>query len=161
MTHLLTVLTRLTINLEYLPIMLTAVAAVFTGLYWWNARRSFRLELDRVVLWFMLEGGVKKKRYKEQVQEHIREFADRNTPDLSNAKNRDFMKGIAEYSEREEAISQMGADVASLDTLVSKKLRKRLKAIKRKQEESTSDLRNHLNKKDLDNGKTERRENEE
>ncbi len=161
MAHLLTVLARLSIVLEYLPITLTAVVAVFTGLYWWNARRSFRLELDRVVLWFMLEGGVKKKRYKEQAQEYMRELADRNTLDLSNAKNRDSMKGIAEYSEREEVISQMGADITFLDTLVSKKLRERLKTLEKKQEESTSDLRNHLNKKHLNNGKTERRENEE
>lgn len=126
MTHLLTVLARLSINLEYLPIVLIAVAVVFTVLYWWNARRAFRLELDRVVLWFMLEGGVKKKRYKEQAQEYITELA----------------------------------DIPFLDTLLSKKLRKRLKTLEKKQEESTSDLRNHLDKKDLDDDKTEGSQNE-
>ena len=120
MAHLLTVLARLAIDLEYLPIVLIAVAVVFTVLYWWNARRAFRLELDRVVLWFMLEGGVEKKRYKEQAQEYIGE----------------------------------SADIAFLDTLVSKKLRKRLKTLEKKQEESASDLRNHLNKKNLNNDKT-------
>lgn len=38
--------------MDYINIALLALVAVFTGLYWWDARRAFLLELDRVVLWF-------------------------------------------------------------------------------------------------------------
>ncbi len=39
--------------MNYINIALLALVVIFTGLYWWDARRAFLL--DRVVLWFRLE----------------------------------------------------------------------------------------------------------
>ncbi len=36
--------------MNYTNIALLALVAVFAGLYWWDIRRAFLLELDRVVL---------------------------------------------------------------------------------------------------------------
>jgi len=51
--------------MNYINIVLLALVAVFTGLYWWDARRAFLLELDRVVLWFRLEESEKKQRFQK------------------------------------------------------------------------------------------------
>lgn len=40
---------------KQIVVILTGLVAFFTGLYWWNARRAFLLELDRVLLWVRLE----------------------------------------------------------------------------------------------------------
>lgn len=42
-------------TMNYVNIAILALVAVFTGLYWWDAKRTFLLELGRVVLWFRLE----------------------------------------------------------------------------------------------------------
>ena len=39
---------------EQIVVIFTGLMALFTGLYWWNTRRAFLLELDRVFLWFKL-----------------------------------------------------------------------------------------------------------
>lgn len=133
---------------EWINVILTALVALFTGLYWWNARRSFLLELDRVVLWFRLEEeeDIKKGELNELIDEGIDKIIDEGIdkstePDelvrellkIRRGKMQEKLRKEVRKKVREElAIDKIASDSAFFDTLKSKSLGDRLKKYKKK-----------------------------
>ncbi len=160
LSYLTTILHDLTIILNswsnYLPVFLTGLVVVFTALYWWNARRAFLLELDRVLLWFRLEQEITDeetdKILDEEVDEYvIDEMIDKETDkkiDESTLKlnqlDREKLKSAVQKDLREKVgqrirqrirkdmrkkmrMDEIAGDEAFLNTLKSKKLAVRIK----------------------------------
>ena len=55
-------------------LIITVLVVVFTGLYWWDTRRAYLLELDRVTLWFRLE---ERKKMEAQIKEVLETTLDK------------------------------------------------------------------------------------
>lgn len=177
MAYLVTILAGLSILLAfssiilvYLPIMITAVVAAVTVLYWLNARRAFLLELDRVVLWFRLEEikeqkATIKEMLEAELDHQINKVVDMSLPlkwiekhagNLTPEKRKELRSYVRKKTHeelrektREEigkklAIERQADDLAFFRTLKSKKLRDRLRDYEEEKE------------KGLTNGKTKR-----
>ena len=169
MAYLITILIYLSIILAfssiilvYLPIMVTGVIAVFTVLYWWNARRAFLLELDRVVLWFRLEENKKEKDIQSKIEEvRIRLTEDFN--DISDNDKKEAIRTMRKKFEIRKFTREMAKDLAFFGTLKSKKLRDRLRDYEKKQIELSIDFHKKTQneeekQKGLTNGKIKTRE---
>ncbi len=130
--------------MNYINIALLALVAVFTGLYWWDARRAFLLELDRVVLWFRLEGSEKTKIPESDINEITTKIVqDLNIP---SSKRREVMRKYKEDLKHDEMIKELTGHIAFLKTLRSKSLISRLEEYEKEQKKLVFDLRNSLEK---------------
>ena len=144
--------------MNYINIALLALVAIFTGLYWWDARRTFFLELDRVVLWFRLEEDKQREITKSKfLNEGVIKWAEHLN--LSSSKRKELMRDMQKYLEREELIEGVTGHIAFFETLKSKNLRDRLNRYKEKQRELASSFPDSLKKsnkrkKDVSNGET-------
>lgn len=146
--------------MSYFTIGLTFLVAVFTGLYWWDARRAFFLELDRVVLWFRLEEDKQREITKSKFLNETIKWAEHLS--LSSSKRKEIVRYTQKHFEREELIEGLTGPMAFFQTLKSKTLRNRLDRYEKKQKELASSFRDSIEKsnkrkKDLTNGKTKRR----
>lgn len=119
----------------HISVILTELVAIFTGLYWWNARRSFLLELDRVVLWYRLEEA------REQNIEKVAEWVEKFSPfQFTPSQREDLKKDLKEVFLAKEYAGQL----AFFDTLKSKSLRIRLKKYEERQRKITSEFTKRL-----------------
>ncbi len=150
--------------MNYFIVGLTTLVAVFTGLYWWDARRAFLLELDRVVLWFRLEESEKKTKIPES---EINKIVTKITQDLimSGSRKKEFIRKTQENFKTDEIIEGLTGHAAFFKTLKSKSLRSRLDKYEEKQKKLAFDLRNFLEKairekKEANSGQTKRRKKE-
>jgi len=131
--------------MNYINIALLALVVVFTGLYWWDAKRAFLLELDRVTLWFKLEEDKQREATESKfLNEGIIKWAE--DLNLSSSKRKEFMRRAQEYLEREEIIEGITGHIAFFETLRSKSLRNRLKGYEEKQRGLASSFRDSLEK---------------
>jgi len=158
-----------------LPVILTGLVVLFTGLYFWNARRAFLLELDRVVLWFSLE---ETKEEETRVKEILKTELDRLVGNAVDSLSLEWIEkhgGGLTPKKRKELISLMRKRIrgevredtiirtnkrlaterqvralAFFRTIKSKKLRGRLRDYEKKQTE----LYEEEKEKGLNNGKT-------
>ena len=150
--------------MNYFIVGLTTLVAVFTGLYWWDARRTFLLELDRVVLWFRLEESEKTKIPESEINEITTKVM--RDIDISASRKREFIREMKENFKDDEMIEGLTGHIAFFKTLRSKSLGNRLEEYEEKQKELAFDFRNQLKKskkrkKEVNNGQTKRRKNEE
>ncbi len=147
--------------MNYFIVGLTTLVAIFTGLYWWDARRAFLLELDRVVLWFRLEESEKKTKTPES---EINKIVTKITEDLiiSGSWKKEFIRKTQENFKTDEMIEGLTGHAAFFKTLKSKSLRNRLDKYEEKQRKLAFNLRELLEKairekKEANNGQTKRR----
>ena len=131
--------------MNYINIALLALVAVFTGLYWWDARRAFLLELDRVVLWFRLEEDKQRETTESKfINEGIIDFAEHLN--LSSSKRKELIRKARKYFETEQLIEGTTGHIAFFETLRSRNLRDRLNRYEEKQRELASSFPDSLGK---------------
>jgi len=139
---------------KQIVVILTGLVALFTGLYWWNARRAFLLELDRVLLWVRSKQRITDeeadKLIEEGINEHIDKMIDEKIDKMvdestlrPNELVREELKsqvrgdvreirekmrqGIRKDMRRKMMIHEIVEDEVFLNTLKSKKLAARIK----------------------------------
>ena len=116
-------------------VIIATLVAIFTGLYWRDARRSFFLEVDRVVLWYRLEEA--KGQSVEEIGKWVEKFAPFNlTPSQKDDLRNELGKMLL--------TKKFAGEMAFFDTLTSKSLRLRLKRYERREKDIASDLRRRL-----------------
>jgi len=123
----------------WLSLGLAGLVALFTGLYWWDTKRSFLLELDRVVLWYRLEE--KKWLDKEKISKGIDKICKRHNWPAKQTEN--LKKGWLEDLMVRELVSEL----AFFRTLKSKGLENRLEKYGKEQEKMLSDYYKNMGRK--------------
>lgn len=126
-----------------LVVIFTGSVAIFTGLYWWDTKRAFLLELDRVALWFRLQVR-KEELTEEQINEVIRKALEEFN--VMPEKKKELLSSMKEEFEISQIADRFSGDFAFFQTLESKSLRQRLEGYEKKQMDIAHEMKEVLRK---------------